>query len=47
MHERLEEIFAGYREALAACAARQKPTDGLFGFGKALKDDACHERFDE
>ncbi len=43
----LEQAFAVYRQDLENCARKSKPTDGLLGFGRSLKDDPCHERFDE
>ena len=43
----LELAFAKYRQDLEEYARKSKPTDGLLGFGHSLKDDPCHERFDE
>lgn len=43
----LEQAFTIYRQDLEACIRKSKPTDGLLGFGHSLKDDPCHERFDE
>ena len=43
----LEKAFQDYREDLEKAQRRTKPTDGLLGFGRSLKDDACHDRFDE
>ena len=43
----LERIFLDYRRELEECAKKHKPTDGLFGFGHSLKDDACHEELDK
>lgn len=40
-------MYLNYREALAECEKRQKPTDGLFGFGHPVKEDVCHDRFDK
>ncbi len=42
----LEQIFADYRRDLEECEKKAKPTDGLFGFGHGVKDDACHARLD-
>ena len=42
----LENAFTVYRQDLEACAKKSKPTDGLLGFGRSLKDDSCHDRFD-
>ena len=44
---KLEQAFTDYRQELEECEKKAKPTDGLLGFGKSVKDDACHERFDE
>ena len=43
----LEQAFTLYRQDLDNYAKKSRPTDGLLGFGRSLKDDACHERFDE
>ena len=43
----LEQAFVSYRAEIEAFERKSKPTDGLLGFGHSLKDDACHERFDE
>ena len=43
----LKQAFGRYREEIEAYERKSKPTDGLLGFGRSLKDDACHERFDE
>ena len=43
----LDLAFTLYRQDLENCARKSKPTDGLLGFGRSLKDDPCHERFDE
>lgn len=42
----LDQIFADYRRELDESEKKHKPTDGLFGFGHSIKDDACHDRFD-
>ena len=50
MKDYLDEIrqaFIAYRTALQEAERKRKPTDGLLGFGRALKDDPCHERLDE
>lgn len=39
--------YSDYRSELAACEKKQKPGDGLFGFGHSSKDDPCHGRLDE
>ncbi len=43
----LDQAFTIYRQDLENYARKSKPTDGLLGFGRALKDDPCHDRFDE
>ena len=43
----LEQAFIAYRQDIESCQKKSRPTDGLLGFGHSLKDDACHERFDE
>lgn len=43
----LDGIYAVYRRDLEECARKQKPAAGLFGVGHSIKDDACHDRFDE
>ena len=43
----LEQVFEAYRQEVEAYLRKSKPTDGLLGFGRSLKDDACHDRFDE
>ena len=42
----LEQAFIDYRQDVEAYQRRSRPTDGLLGFGRSLKDDACHDRFD-
>ena len=43
----LETAFEDYSKELEASEKKQRVTDGLFGFGHSLKDDACHDRLDE
>lgn len=43
----LIQAFSDYRQDIEKCQRKLRPTDGLLGFGHGLKDDACHERFDE
>lgn len=43
----LEQAYTRYRQDIETYERKSKPTDGLLGFGRSLKDDACHERFDE
>ncbi len=43
----LETAFEEYGRELEASEKKQRVTDGLFGFGRSLKDDACHDRLDE
>ena len=45
--EILEQTFRDYRADLEKAEKKQKPMGGLLGFGSSLKDDACHEVFDE
>lgn len=50
MEEKLQaltEAFENYRAELDKLMQKRKITDGLFGFGHGIKDDACHERLDE
>ena len=42
----LREAYRVYRREVDDCLKKQKPTDGLFGFGRSLATDACHDRFD-
>ncbi len=42
----LEQAFTAYRQELEEFARTSKPTDGILGFGRCLKDDPCHDRFD-
>ncbi len=43
----LEQAFRDYRQDLENYLKKSRPTDGLLGFGHSLKDDSCHDRFDE
>ncbi len=43
----LEQAFLDYRQDLKNCLKKSRLTDGLLGFGHSLKDDSCHDRFDE
>ncbi|MBR1685166.1 MAG: hypothetical protein IJ708_08505 [Clostridia bacterium] len=43
----LEGAFARYRSDIEAYEKKARPTDGLLGFGRSLKDDVCHDRLDE
>ncbi len=45
--ERLEGIYRDYREEIAKAEEKLRPTDGIFGFGASLSNDACHQRLDE
>ena len=42
----LTQAFSDYRQDVENYQRNQKPTDGLFGFGRSLKDDPCHALFD-
>ena len=44
--DELSQAFCAYRAALEEAERKRKPTDGLLGFGRALKDDPCHELLD-
>lgn len=43
----LEQAFADYRLDLENYQKKARPAEGLLGFGRSLKDDACHTRLDE
>ena len=43
----LEQAFRDYLQDLENYEKKRRPTDGLLGFGRSLKDDPCHERLDE
>ena len=43
----LEQAFRDYRKALEECKKKYRPTDGLLGFGRSIKDDPCHSQMDE
>ena len=43
----LAQAFAEYRQDLEDFQKKSRPTDGLLGFGRSLKNDSCHDRFDE
>ena len=43
--EQINSIICAYLDEAQERSNHYKPTDGMFGLGKALKDDACHERF--
>lgn len=43
----LEQAFTLYRQDLDSFAKKSRPLDGVLGFGRSLKDDSCHDRFDE
>lgn len=50
MEERISELseaFEDYRTELQKLSQKRKLTDGLFGFGHSIRNDGCHERFDE
>lgn len=42
----LEQAFRDYRQELENSQKKLRPTDGILGFGRSLKDDPCHERLD-
>ena len=43
----LEQAFSDYRQDLDNYQRTHRPTEGLLGFGRSIKDDPCHERLDE
>ena len=43
----LSRAFADYRQDIEDFEHKSKPTDGLFGFGRSLQNDACNDRFDK
>ena len=42
----LAQAFDDYGQELEERQKKAKPTDGLLGFGRSIKDDPCHERVD-
>ncbi|MBR0219045.1 MAG: hypothetical protein IJQ33_07590 [Clostridia bacterium] len=42
----LEAAFEMYRQDLESYARTCKPLDGFLGFGRALKNEPCHDHFD-
>lgn len=47
MLKKLEAIYIGYEEAVAAVYRNAKPADGLFGWGEDPQKDPCHMDFYE
>lgn len=45
--EKLPALIQDYLAEVEQQAAKRGPTDGLLGFGDALRNDACHDRFAE
>ncbi|MDK2812965.1 MAG: hypothetical protein PWQ08_220 [Clostridiales bacterium] len=43
--EKLPALIQGYLTEVEQQAAKRGPTDGLLGFGDALRNDGCHDRF--
>jgi len=43
----LSRAFAEYRQDVEDFERKSRPTDGLFGFGRSLQNDACNDRFDK
>ena len=43
----LRQAYTDYRRELSEAEQKLRPTDGLLGFGRSLKDDPCHDRLDE
>lgn len=42
----LDAAFELYRQDLETYARTSKPMDGFLGFGRALKNEPCHDQFD-
>lgn len=42
----LDAAFELYRQDLETYARTSKPMDGFLGFGRALKNEPCHDHFD-
>ncbi len=42
----LDAAFELYRQDLENYARTSKPMDGFLGFGRALKNEPCHDQFD-
>ena len=42
----LEQAFRDYREDVERFERNKKPAEGLFGIGRTLSDDPCHDRVD-
>ena len=45
--EKLPALIQDYLAEVEQQAAKRGPTDGLLGFGDALRYDGCHDRFAE
>lgn len=45
--EKLPALLQSYLAEIEQQAAKRGPTDGLLGFGDALRNDGCHDRFAE
>lgn len=43
--EKLPALIQGYLTEVEQQKAKRGPTDGLLGFGDALRNDGCHDRF--
>ena len=43
----LDKACSDYRQDVRTFLDKSRPTDGLLGFGRSLKDDSCHDRFDK
>lgn len=41
----VQSLYEAYLTDAIQVEKAQKPTDGLFGFGKKAADDPCHDRF--
>jgi len=43
--EELRELYEGYIRQVERLELERKPADGLFGIGKGVADDPCHDAF--
>ena len=43
--EELQKLYTGYLDAVEQAQKKLVPASGLFGIGKRLSDDRCHDDF--
>ncbi len=43
--DELKRLYEDYLKNVQTAAAEMRPGDGLFGFGRKLSDDPCHDAF--